>query len=451
MKILCKCSETFDRILPKAQVQTMNYVPSLFNYMTNQITSEEELFLVNTLSRCMALLDGDEEQLLKQQFISVDREDCNDTVREMIEQRILVPDREDELKLYMELYDILQILNGTRGKELYKIFTTTACNARCFYCFEQGFEVKTMTDETTDALFEYIMKTKHKGEIELYWFGGEPLCNPKVMTRLCGRLKEVGVQYRSRVITNGLLFTSEMIDEAVKLWNLKKCQITLDGMHEEYKRRKNYKANPENPFETVLSNIELLAKKGVLVDLRLNFDQDNIDSIAELAVYLTKRLGCFHNVFIYPSPLKDEWYDYSNPNSAEEKKRLSEVSAQIRNMVGADETRFVSGFADSIPVYYCMANNSASAVVAPDGKLYVCQYFSDEFSYGDIWQGVTNQALYNKWIYCTEPMEKCRNCFLLPQCTAFHLCPLANDTCRAKQTKALNAQIKKRYQALSKE
>jgi len=252
------------------------------------------------------------------------------------------------------------------------------------------------------------------------------------------------------LITNGFLFTQEMVDEAVDLWNLKRCQITLDGMHEEYKRRKNYKADPENPLETVLDNIEMVAEANIQLDIRLNFDQNNIDSILEVAAYLKKRFGHFKNIYIYPSPLKDEWYDYSNPTSEEDKQKLPEVSAQIKEIVQTSGVDLTSGFSENIPLYFCMANNTRSAVIAPDGKLYSCQYFSDELSYGDVWNGITNRELYDKWTQGGQLMEQCKNCAMLPQCTAFSMCPVRPKDCYEKQCKRAENQIKKSCLDMSK-
>lgn len=447
MKVLRGCTNAFGKIIPKPQVRSGTYVPSMYNF----IVHADEIVLTNTLSRCIVTLTQEDEALLTQKELIVDAQTCSDTVRAMIQLRILIPAGEDECKLYQELYEILYLMSANRGKSSYKIFTTTACNARCFYCFEQGTEVKTMSDDTTDALFDYIMKTKRDGSILLYWFGGEPLCNTRTINRLCTKLQQAGVPYTSRIVTNGFLFDQEMVNEAISLWNLKQCQITLDGMHEEYKRRKNYKSNPEDPFETVVHNIELLAEQKVHMDIRLNFDYENIDEILTLKDYLKVRLGKYETVYIYPAPIFDEWFGYSAPVSLEKKQKMREVSALIRDEAAADDMQFSACMSENLPSSRCMSNNTDWAIIAPDGRLFTCQAHCDELCYGDIWQGVTNRELYEAWTHNTEPLPQCKKCPMLPQCTAFHLCPTGNEGCFAKRSDLFKRQMLNSYQALRKE
>lgn len=445
MKILRGCTSAFGRILPKPQVRPGAYVPSMYNF----IVAAEETVLANTLSRCIVTLNPEEQSLLKQTELTVDPQACSDTVRAMIQLRILVPAGEDECKLYLELYDILYLMSANRGKDAYKIFTTTACNARCFYCFEQGAEVKTMTDDTTDALFDYIMKTKRDGNILLYWFGGEPLCNTRTINRLCTKLRDAGVPYTSRIVTNGFLFTPELVSEAVSLWNLNQCQITLDGMHEEYKRRKNYKSDPENPFETVVHNIELLAGQKIHMDIRLNFDYNNIDEILHLNEYLKERLSGYETVYIYPAPIIDDWFGYSDSVSQEKKARMQEVAALIRDDVADEGMQVVSYVSENLPTVHCMANSTNWSVIAPDGRLFVCQAHCGELCYGDIRGGITNPELYEAWTHNAEPKPGCKKCPLLPQCTAFHLCPSSSsESCFIKRSDIFRRQVVNSYHSL---
>lgn len=438
MNVLRDCAKIFGKLLPPPKVSSGNYVPSMYNF----IYERDDGILANTLTRCVVALNEREKQILKQTVTEVDGQNCEEAVRELIRLRLLVPQGTDELKLYREIYEILYLMQANRGKTHYKIFTTTACNARCFYCFEQGIEIKTMNDETTDALFDYIMKTKMDKEILLYWFGGEPLCNIRPMDRLCTKLEQAGVPYASRIVTNGLLFTEELAKKAVQLWKLKRCQITLDGMHEEYKRRKNYQTPVEDPLEVVLHNIELVAQQGIRVDVRLNFDSNNIDSILELKEYIVPRFKQYKNISIYPAPIIDEWLGYSDPTARDKRKMLLDAAAKIQNEVEQEGMEVVGGLAADLPVSHCMANDTKWSVISPDGKLYTCQSGCEELCYGDIWQGVTKPELYEAWMHSTQVQEKCKSCVLLPECTAFHLCPSNQQNCYKKRSAAMNRKIR---------
>ncbi len=444
MQVLRECAKIFGKMLSKPKVATGSYVPSVYNYMKEL----EETVLTNTLSRCIVTLTEADKAILAQRVIAVDAADCSETVRKMIELRILVREDEDELKYYMQVYELMYALKGKQKKNFYKIFTTMACNARCFYCFEQGAEPKTMTDETADAVFDYIMRTKHDKQITLYWFGGEPLCNVKVITRLCEKLRDAKVDYVSKMITNGLLFDDKLAEEAVRLWNLQWCQITLDGMSDEYKKRKNYKGNIEDPFRIVTDNIERLAKKDVKVVIRMNVDTNNVDSILELKTYLQNRYGKYSCVQAYPAMIMDEWFGYANPISQEKRKKLFDKYVEIGHEVDEAGLQGSKGVSEKIPQARCMANNRTTAIISPDGKLFTCQSHDDAMSYGDVWNGITKPELYEKWTHNGEPMEKCKTCPLLPECTAFHLCPTGTKNCKSERFNSFDRKLKISYEML---
>ena len=445
MQVIRDSAKIFGKMLPRPKAVTANYVPSVYNY----IKELEETVLVNTLSRCIVTLTEEDKALLQGKVVPVDAAACSETVRKMIELRILVREDEDELKYYMQVYELLYTLTARQKKSYYKIFTTMACNARCFYCFEQGAEPKTMTEETADAVFDYIMRTKHDKKITLYWFGGEPLCNVQVITKLCKKLQAAGVEYVGQIVTNGILFNDELVQEAAELWNLKWCQITLDGMPEEYKKRKNYKGNIADPFQIVTDNIERLAQKGIRVNIRMNVDANNLESILELKEYIKARFGKYSNIFAYPTPLLDDWGGYKNLISAEKWQKLFEKCNEINDGFEENDMQIKAApLVEDIPTFSCEANSRLAAIISPEGKLSICQNYNDELYYGDIWQGVTEKEKYEKWMHNGEPLEKCKTCPLLPQCTAFHLCPAGIKDCKSRKFNAFDKKLKVTYQKL---
>lgn len=441
MKIIQNPSKLFSFVLPKPEVKIGNYVPSVYNF----IQEYEHTVLFNTLTRCFACIDDQENFLLKQDVITVNDINCDPVIKNLIELRFLVPEGLEEMALYEEVYETQYLMMQKTGIRLYKILTTTACNARCFYCFEQGIEVATMDDNTTDALFDYIMKTKKEGTVKLYWFGGEPLCNSRSIYRICELLREAGVLYSSDIVTNGSLFTPQMVRDAAELWNLKTCQITLDGMKEEYERRKNYKGNFPNAFETVIENIRLLLDAGVRVQIRMNLDIKNIDSILQLKDFLKEQFGHYPNVTIYPAMIYEDWFGYTDERSKEQRALLLDAWEHTKDIIDAEGLRSKSRLDTSLPMWHCMANSPYSVVVDPKGRLFTCQNYDDKMCYGDIWNGVTNQEIYYAWKHNGTPEEKCRNCVLLPECTSFHKCPTVHHNCYAQRKDRLERKLKSAF------
>lgn len=103
----------------------------------------------------------------------------------------------------------------------YTIFTTTDCNARCFYCYELGRSRIPMSEETAHKAATYIINHCGGKPVKLNWFGGEPLYNKKVIDIICSDLKDKDIKYVSSMVTNAYLFDEETVDQAVDLWNLK--------------------------------------------------------------------------------------------------------------------------------------------------------------------------------------------------------------------------------------
>ena len=450
MYILRGCSEMIKSVFPFSDYYEGFFVPSKFNYF---LLIDNKYVLVNCFSRCVTIIDENEYSILHSNEINSLDALNPDFLRDCINNRILVQKGTDETKVYLEFFDLLCTMKANIGKSFFKIFTTTACNARCFYCFEQGIDIKTMTDDTADAVFQYIKESRCRDKVNLYWFGGEPLCNHRVISRICKNLTDNGIDFSSYIVTNGILFNDSLINEAINNWHLSRCQITLDGMHDEYKRRKNYKIDYDNPLEIVLKNIDQLAKVGVRrIDIRLNIDTNNFESILQLKDYLKEMFGGYRNISIYPAPIQESWFGYNDNDlkSVEKRKELFAAWAEIRDEVEADGLRATPKFEKDLPVSYCMASNSFSTVISPDGKFYTCQNYSEELCYGDLWNGVTNHALYEKWIHPTTVSVDCQDCPLLPECTPFHFCPSGYNECMKKREDLLKRRIRGTYADLLK-
>ena len=164
----------------------------------------------------------------------------------------------------------------------YTIFTTLNCNARCFYCYEKQQPHLTMSKKTAIDVADYIISNANGANQLIRWFGGEPLFNYDAIDIICQKLKDNNIRFRSRMITNGVLFDKELINRALNLWNLRKVQITLDGTKDVYQRYKRFVDSKGNEFETVLNNIEQLAESGVPVNIRLNQDVNNTENLFEI-------------------------------------------------------------------------------------------------------------------------------------------------------------------------
>ena len=196
--------------------------------------------------------------------------------------------------------------NKSSKPDKYIVTSTYACNARCFYCYENTLKQKSMTDEMALEIAKYLVKKAQDkdNKINIGWFGGEPLCGANAIRIIVKHLTENNIQFKSSMITNGYLINEFPIKEIKREWNLISCQITLDGTKENYQKIKNFKNEDENAYEKVLSNIETLLENGVFVNIRLNVGKDNAEDLFKLTKCLVERFKEYGRLLcIYTSPL----------------------------------------------------------------------------------------------------------------------------------------------------
>ena len=118
-------------------------------------------------------------------------------------------------------YDEKQLIDASRARRVFnersaylRILTTTACNARCEYCYEKGFKIETMTLETANKLVDYILKLPRMDKFYIHWFGGEPLLNENIIDLV---MKKVYNFLKSKVLKYMYILLL-MVHYLIKKW-----------------------------------------------------------------------------------------------------------------------------------------------------------------------------------------------------------------------------------------
>lgn len=366
--------------------------------------------ICNTFSGSLAVLDKDE--YYKLQNIHNHSESDND-VQVWLQQGFVVEDCKDELSIvnYCRLRDAF-----IKNRPIYRILTTSACNARCFYCYERGRYVQTMTKETAEDVAEFIIKnTEEKEKVTINWFGGEPLLNADVITLIMQRLISALGNERvdSSLITNASLFSRELISIAKETWNLNNIQITLDGMAEVHNRRKAY-VNNCHSFGKTIETIRLLLSKGFRVSLRLNFDKDNFNDIIELIYYIYETFGNQKNLICYAYPLFN-----MTPNNDKAYVCRDDIPEYMPRIINA---LVECGYYNPNMILQrrtraCFATDPYSYVINVDGILYKCTMDKMELSrsVGNVRDGIKMNNNLMEWTTPVLPGQ-CIDCVLLPIC-----------------------------------
>ena len=304
----------------------------------------------------------------------------------------------------------------------YTIFTTTDCNARCFYCFELGRSRIPMSKETALKVVQYI-KTHCGGQkVRLSWFGGEPLYNMEVIDIICDGLRQEGIEYTSTMISNGYLFDDTAVKKAVESWNLERVQITLDGTEAVYNKAKAYIYKEGNPYQIVLDNIGRLLDAAITVRIRLNMDLYNAENLLSLVDDLAQRFSGRSGFYVYAYHLYDinkpmaELYDdqgWTKRNEAMQKLNEKILDYNIANQPELRKT---------IRLNHCMADHGNAITITPTGNIGLCdQCLEDEFIGHIDTEGFDSKRV-TSWKETSPEIPECKDCFYYPDCIRLKKC-----------------------------
>lgn len=398
---------------------------------------ENEVILFNAVSGEVIKLNKDLYTILSTQKIN---EDIS-FFKELRQKRFIVPVEQDEFKLlrYNEI-------TAQQFKEptllSYVIAPTSACNFRCVYCFEGNSHPNiTMNSKTVDNIVNYIdkqLKLLPKIEdLHITWFGGEPLLSIEILIELGKKIKhltsEHNIKFHSSIVTNGVFFTKENALALKETCNLVSAQITLDGMVDNYCKKK--KASSKD-FYTVLKNIKD-TYHDIEIDVRLNTDKQNCNDMYSLVNHLYSEMGMDSELKVHMAQL----VNYSSGNddkffSYEEYKEEADkfIEFLIKNKFLIEKN---SGMLPCHKLIQCRLASKYNFAIGPQGELYKCEQY---IGMKDKVVGSVTQDIYYNNEYFNSMMgvvdEKCETCSLYPVCNHYARCPqLHSSIVNAKDEK----------------
>ena len=405
MQIIIPTTPLIERIIGR-QKRADGQCYRLMTYVVQQPVTDGVL-LYNTLTCSLVLLTPDEAADIT-------------ALRELIDRWFLVPQEHDDRKACREIREMAALLTPPdKAITTYTILPTTGCNARCFYCFEKGAKPVTMTAKTASKVVRYIGTHRGDEEVNIRWFGGEPLINVKVIDQICTELREQGVPFRSSMVSNGYLMDADMVERAKDLWQLQHVEITLDGMAQTYNRVKDYVYRGVNAFERVLENIGTLTAAGIHVDIRLNVDNHNIGEMAELVELLHQRFGANEHLLVFSHELYGE-------RAPEDNAELFAQRMQLKQQIAACgyKGQRLLGLQRVIKLNQCMADDDESVLITPEGHLCKCEHFIDREFFGHIDSEERDEAILRKFKERRPDIEACATCFYYPQCILLTMCEI---------------------------
>ena len=345
---------------------------------------------------------------------------------ELFRRWFLVPETFDDYKTAKELRTLAELLAPKKkGISKFVVFTTTDCNARCFYCYELGRKRQPMSERVANDAADYILRHSGGQRVELQWFGGEPLYNRAAIETITRRLRDADADFHSIMVSNGYLFDEETVKTAVADWKLDFVQITLDGREETYNRVKAYIHHDGSAYRRVLRNIGLLLDAGVRVSVRMNMKLENADELWQLSDDLKEQFGGRAGFSASCVLLRDFTNDAQRYGDGAE--GLQRYEALQRKLI-SDGIGVRKYTRRDISVNQCMADNDASVTILPDGRLGKCEHESEDKLIGSIYGDAPDSRAIAAWKERIA-IPECRDCLFAPSCIRLKQCAWHKQGC----------------------
>ena len=307
------------------------------------------------------------------------------------------------------------------------------CNLNCAYCFaSQGKyhgERAVMSFEVGKRALDFLIENSgSRRNLEVDFFGGEPLMNFQVVKDLVAYARSVekqhGKNFRFTLTTNGVQVDDDVIDFANR--ECSNVVLSLDGRKEIHDRyRVDYAG--KGSWERIVPKFQKFveAREGKNYYMRGTFTHANPDFLKDIQQMLD--LG-FSELSMEPvvcapgdpSALTEE----DIPVVLEQYEKLAELMLQ-RDKEGKPFT-FYHYMIDLTggPCIYKRISGCGSGTeymaVTPWGDLYPCHQFvgDEKFLLGNIWDGVSNTAIRDDFLSCNVyARPECADCWAKLYCS----------------------------------
>ena len=307
------------------------------------------------------------------------------------------------------------------------------CNLACKYCFAGKGEYKgkkeLMSFEVGKAALDFLIKNSgDRRNLEVDFFGGEPLMNFEVVKKLVcyGREQEKkhGKNFRFTLTTNGILLDDEVMEFANR--EMSNVVLSLDGRREVHDRLR-VSASGKGSYDIILPKFKKMAQLRSHKDyyIRGTYTHYNTDFASDI-LHMAD-LG-FKEISMEPVVAPpDEPY-------ALREEDLPELCVQYELLAAEMLKRKKEGrgfgffhFMIDLERGPCIVKRISGCgvgteymAVTPSGELYPCHQFvgDEKFLLGDVFGGVINTTVTDMFKQCNiYTKEECGDCFARLYCS----------------------------------
>lgn len=363
-------------------------------------------------------------QIVKNTDLNEIQNNYSDFYDQLTDAGCLVEDEVDEAGL---LKNRIQEIDNSTDRYRLIINPTINCNFKCWYCYEEHIPKSKMDSDVLARTQKHISKILSQEGLkafDLSFFGGEPLLYFKdVVLPLIKYVNtdchEKGIEFGIHFTTNGYLINDKMIED-MKTYKAGSFQITLDGCREQHDQvRFPYKGG--NSYDKIISNIIKLVQNEFYVVLRINYTQNNLENVSEIAKDIESIPEEFKKYLSID--FQRVWQDIDSKDISEEEKleKTLEHNVEIFSNLGLQVTY-------KSPEYVwgsCYADKKNEAVINYNGDVYKCtaRDFKKENRVGYLSEN--GEIVWDE----AKMKERCNIRFTKPICQSCRIAPLCGGAC----------------------
>ncbi|MDR2204045.1 MAG: 4Fe-4S cluster-binding domain-containing protein, partial [Nitrososphaerota archaeon] len=247
------------------------------------------------------------------------------------------------------------------------LFVTQECNLRCQYCYIEK-KNATMTLNVAQKIMDFIFqKNPNDGQLEIGFFGGEPLLEFEQIKLIVELIKNHPVYNESKVImsitSNGTIFNKEIAD--FMLSNGIVFCISCDGPQEiqdstrKYKNGQGSSTAVERTIQEALQYFPLLPVNAVYSDRTLQYLPQTVDYLINLGV---------KNIYLNPD-ISAKW--------------TQKHAEQFPEIYGVLAEKYIQFYLQGKPKFINLIDSKISTILHGGyGPFDRCRMGSGEFAFG---------------------------------------------------------------------
>jgi uncharacterized protein len=286
---------------------------------------------------------------------------------------------------------------------------THACNLDCTYCYMGAHLRRSMPARVAERALAWAFSQGR--EVDLSFFGGEPLLEWDLLVACARRAREVAdrsaVRLRLQVTTNGTRLTEQRVDELRRLGV--SVAVSIDGVRAAHEATRP-RAGGGSSFDLAVAGARRVRAKGMPLEVVCVASPANVRWLARGVRFAADDLGAWR-VHVNPA-----WNERWTPESVEL------LAQQLQALARFWRRRFARDLGPELPAFenHLVAGRQpcrfgdGHAAIAPSGRIYPCERLvgqddmsSARFVVGDLDSGVERieQRCGAGWCACANVAE----------------------------------------------